>query len=197
MLLATPVDVLDMLGMPSSSAGSLAVARAALLSATVRVENYIESSFESAFYQDFFPGGQERELRLSTGFIIEGSVSVAYLGETIPATQYEVDYLRGTVTLGFAPSGGDSAIAITYEAGLQRDSDDLYESVPEALKRAAMLQAAKTMALSPSMIAKERVKITRDIINSYAIEAVGLQNKYVRPRSGLCYPSRTVKEPLT
>jgi len=186
MRLAAPETVLTVLGI-QQSAGSLAVAGAALDATFPDLEARIESDLVFGTRTDYFDLSSDEvtnpRLRLSSGFV--------FVAEPV-TIKYSSDYAPLTSTTGTAFLAGSRTVAITYSHGLEVNTDGTFADIPDSLVQAHIALAAEFMMLNPANVAKEKARFTAQVaVHGYSLKGSRAVERLQRPRGTVIWPSLT------
>ena len=216
MLLARPEKVLELLGVGTSTT-TLSNVGTAIAVASRRIEQLIDTEFEFKNKTDYFQTsglpfkhdiGTLQQFRLSSGYVQPIGLTVRYAevnaplflsisGTVLAATQYMVDYVKGTVACFTALNLGYSTLSVTYDSGFDADPSDEGQllDLPAWVGDAAAALSVYILKILPSNPAnrtsiKGQVVLRNDrLVVQYAESLVA---PYIRPRGNLEFASRTV-----
>ena len=205
MRLAAPETVLTVLGI-QQSAGSLAVAGAALDATFPDLEARIESDLVFGTRTDYFDLSSDEvtnpRLRLSSGFVfVAEPVTIKYSSDYAPLTSttgtafsggYVVESVIGVVWPSATFLAGSRTVAITYSHGLEVNTDGTFADIPDSLVQAHIALAAEFMMLNPANVAKEKARFTAQVaVNGYSLKGSRAVERLQRPRGTVIWPSLT------
>jgi hypothetical protein len=212
MKLATPQQVLDLLGIISNT-GSLGNAAAALDITSRIVEAALETRLEEGTYTDFFDYEYSRMrtrfsprmfylssrfVDTSMSFVVREAESSLPLrtkddGLVVAVADYIVDHRKGTVTVLRDVPVGAHTLSITFSAGFPaRGTDKVIADAPDWLVQAGKSAAQHYINLNPAHVSSKKITAVKDITVGLKDRITALVHPELRERYGMTFPIRTV-----
>lgn len=208
MLLANPEDVLERMSLNSQLSGGVASARSALEAATPILESLVGTAFTRSTQTDYFrylPNKYKAtphyvQFYLENGFVDANSAFNVYVvsntdntvqidaNSLVDPQYYSVDYQRGILTLFYAPSASQEAVAVSYTSGMVVIADH-FNKPPQWLREAGIITAIKILHNQSTTYNK---KDLTDMSQKVKREMLGAVSDYVRPRMNGLFPVRSV-----
>ena len=186
MRLASPEQVLSLIGMSPTAPGGIKAAEDALDASFASVEQSAESRLSFSIITDTFnlTGGKEPALRLTSGFLVSERVTIT----SGTATVRHVLRHEGVVILSGNPTG---EINIKYMCGYAVDSDgQTLRDVPDFLQSAHLHMAASLMQLAPASIPKAKAfAMATDAARGFEGKAYRILQGIARPRAMVIWPT--------
>ena len=204
MILASPTDVLNRLGMATSE-DRLDSIKSALQGVTFKIESDLRTSLQQQARVDYFSVPVYRahprqiQLNLTQGFV-DSTVpmvitvsSSGYVEDSTDTTiladdEYEIDFNNGKVTMHQYIYSGTETISVAYTAGYAVSSLDKIVGAPTWLGEAA--KAATVLMLNAENFSRQKTKAFKADNNMANRIYTSIVNTHVRPRSSGISPWR-------
>lgn len=188
MRLASPEQLLSLIGMNPTSPGSLKAAEDALDASFATVEQAAECRLSICSLTDTFilTGTKNPSLRLTSGFLASESITIVSGSATIK----HVLRKEGVLLLSGSPVG---EIDFKYSCGFVAGPDGkTLQSVPDVLASAHLHLAASLMQLSPTAVPKAKAQaMATDAAKGFEGKAYRILQGIARPRAMVDWPIRS------